>query len=169
MLDFKALEPVARCLRPDSVKQAGEDKMIGAIISRMVTARAFNNLNKGDLEAFLSTMSDDAVYHYPGNLTVSGRIEGKDAIRTFMQKLMGLFSSAEFNVKNIYVQNIFAMGPSNNVMVEFDVDGTLKDGSAYKNSYALALEIKGGKAVSAREFAFDFDAVNKAWGEKVSG
>ncbi|MFC1770041.1 nuclear transport factor 2 family protein [Nitrospirota bacterium] len=137
--------------------------MIGAVISKVMAGKAFDHLNKGDLEAFLSTMSDDAVYHYPGSGSVLKKIEGKAAIREFMQELMGLFSAVKFDVKGIYVKNIFGMGPSNSVMMEFDVDGTLKNGSSYNNSYAIMLDIKGGKAVTAREFVYDFDAANKAW------
>ena len=139
--------------------------MLGTIIGRSMTAKAFAHLNRRDVDAFMTGVADDAVWHYPGNLSVSGDIRGKDAIREQFNKIFDLFPEISFNVKNIYMKDIFAFGASNIASVEFEVVGTRKDGFKYRNDYMTVIQIKGGKAVRMQEFPFDYDSLKSAWGE----
>jgi len=139
--------------------------MIGAAISKFLSRRAFDCLNRKDVEGFLSHWHDDAVFHYPGTLAVSGDITGKEAIRAWFTKLFERFPTISFKVKGIYVRDIFALGPSNAVAVEFDMDATLEDGRSYTNNYVVLLQIRGGKTVDVREFSFDYETLKKSWGE----
>jgi ketosteroid isomerase-like protein len=139
--------------------------MIGTIIARHMTGKIFDHLNNGDIDAFLSTLSKDAVLEFPGNLSISGEHKGHQAIRAWMEKLFSLFPERKFTVKNIYMKDIFAFGASNSAAVEFDLEAKLQDGSPYSNSYVILIHIKGGKAVRSKEFPYDFDAVKVALGE----
>jgi len=139
--------------------------MIGAAIAKTLSRKAFDCLNKKDVEGFLAHWHDDAVFHYPGQLSVSGDIKGKDAIRTWFKNLFEHFPTISFKVNGIYVRDIFAMSPSNAVAVEFDVKATLADGSDYINNYVVLLRIKGGKTVDVREFTFDYETFRRGWGE----
>jgi len=139
--------------------------MIGTLIGRFMTRRAFEAFNRRDLDAFLSGWSDDGVYHYPGNLSVSGEKRGKAAIRELFELLFRKFPEMKLNVRRIYMKDIFALGPSNCAAVEFDAEGVRDDGYKYRNSYVVLLTIKGGKVVEGREFAFDYDKFREAWGE----
>ena len=139
--------------------------MIGTVIARYLTKKAFDHLNNKDIEAFLSIAADDVVMHFPGDLPISGQYRGKQAIREWLGKLFGLFSEYRFTVKNIYMKDICAFGPSNSAAVEFDLEGKLKSGTPYKNSYVLLIHIKGGKVVRSQEFPYDFEKVKAAWEE----
>ena len=139
--------------------------MLGTIIARQVTRKGFEHLNNGNFEAFLKTVADDAVMQFPGNLSISGEFKGKQAIREWITNIFSLFSEYSLFVKNIYMKDIFAFGPSNSAAVEFGIDAKLRDGSPYHNSYVILLQIKGGKMVRSQEFPYDFDAVKKAVGE----
>jgi ketosteroid isomerase-like protein len=75
------------------------------------------------------------------------------------------FPEMKLHVRRIYMNDIFAFGPSNSVAVEFDAEGTRDDGYKYLNSYVVLLRVKGGKVVEGREFAFDYEKFREAWGE----
>ena len=139
--------------------------MLGTIIARSVTRKGFNHLDNGDIDAFLKNVAEDAVLEYPGNLSISGETKGKQAIREWLVKIFDLFSEHRLFVKDIYMKDIFAFGPSNSVAVDFGIEGTLKNGSPYKNTYVILIQIKGGKMVRSKEFPYDLDAVRKALGE----
>ena len=54
--------------------------MIGAMIAKQKMSSAYDALNNRDCEAFLAAWRDDCTFIYPGDLPVSGKIEGKPAI-----------------------------------------------------------------------------------------
>lgn len=139
--------------------------MIGTLIGRMMTRKAFEAFNRRDLDAFLSGWTEDGVFHYPGNLSVSGEKRGKAAIRDFFEMFFRKFPEMKLHVKRVYMKDIFALGPSNSVAVEFDAEGTRDDGYKSTNSYVTLLTIKGGKVVEGREFVYDYDRFREAWGE----
>lgn len=139
--------------------------MLGTLITRSMVRKAFACLNQRDIEAFLFYWADDAVYHYPGKLSVSGRIEGKEAIRTWFSRLLALYPELVFRVISMYVKDIFSLTPSNSVAVESRIEGVRRDGFKYVNTYVTLIHIKGGKVVLAQDFPFDFDAAKEGWGE----
>ena len=57
--------------------------MIGAIIAKKNVRAGLEALNKRDVTTFMSAWADDAVWNYPGDLPVSGRFVGKQAIRSW--------------------------------------------------------------------------------------
>ena len=130
-----------------------------------MTRRAFDAFNRRDLDAFLAGWTEDGVYHYPGNLSVSGEKRGKQAIREFFEMMFRKFPEMKITIENIYMKDIFAFGPSNSVAVEFHWEGTRDDGRNFDNKYVLLLHLKGGKVVEGREFCFDYDRNREAWGE----
>ena len=139
--------------------------MLGTIIARHVSRKIFDHLNNGDMDAFLKTVSEDAVLEFPGNLSISGQYKGHQAIRAWMENIFSLYLEYKFTVKNVYMKDIFAFGPSNIAAVEYDMEAKLQNGSPYKNSFVILIYIKGGKAVRSRQFPFDFDAVRESLGE----
>ena len=139
--------------------------MLGTIIARSVSRKIFDHLNNGDMDAFLKTVAEDAVLEFPGNLSISGQYKGHQAIREWMENIFSLYLEYKFTVKNVYMKDIFAFGPSNIAAVEYDMEAKLKDGSPYKNSFMILIDIKGGKAVRSRQFPLDFDLIRKSLGE----
>ncbi len=139
--------------------------MLGTIIARYMTRKSFGHLNNGDIDAFLKTVAEDAVLEFPGNLSISGETKGKQAIGEWLKNIFGRFSEYTLTVNNIYMKDIFAFGPSNSAAVEFSIEATLQNGSPYKNTYVILLDLKGGKMVRSKEFPYDFEAIRRALGE----
>jgi len=140
--------------------------MIGAIISKKVVKSAFDSINRRDISAFLAKWSEDATFIYPGNLSVSGKIKGKKAIERWFQRFMEQFPNVKFTLKNVYVQNIFALGSTNVLAAEWDITGTNREGKAFRNSGVTIINVKKGKAILVRDYIFDLEMLKEAWGEK---
>lgn len=81
--------------------------MIGALIAKKRVARGFEALNQHDLETFLASWNDNARFVYPGDISVSGTIEGKPAVKTWFQNMLDQYPKIEINVKQIWVKNSF--------------------------------------------------------------
>jgi len=81
--------------------------MIGAIIAKKKVSSAFDALNRRDFSAFLSGWRDDCAFIYPGDISVSGKMEGKKSIENWFQNFLDQFPKIKFTVKNICVENIF--------------------------------------------------------------
>ena len=140
--------------------------MIGAIIAKKKARSGFDALNRRDLDAFLANWGEAATYIYPGNLSVSGEFEGKEAIKEWCQKFMEQFPQVIFDIKNICVQKIFSIDFSTNVVtVEWDGSFTNNDGKEFKNSGVTVINIKKGKVVLVRQYIFDAETAKIAWGE----
>ena len=92
--------------------------MIGAIIVKSKVRSAFASLNRRDLPAFLSDWAEDATFIYPGNISVSGKMEGKKTIEGWFRKYLEQFPTLKFTLRSVSVQNIFAFGGTNVVAVE---------------------------------------------------
>ena len=140
--------------------------MIGAIIAKRKAHAAFDALNKRDLSSFLADFREDAVFIYPGNLSVSGRIEGKKAIEQWFRKFLEQFPKFNFAVKNIFIRNPFALGGTNVVAVESDVTLTNVRGEFFKKREIDIIYAKGGKAVLVyllHDLGTESD--RRSWGE----
>ncbi len=70
-----------------------------------------------------------------------------------------------FTVKEVFVSNIFALGATNNIAVEWDVVETNREGKEFHNSGVSIIRVKGGKAVAIRDYIFNTDILKEAWGE----
>jgi len=116
--------------------------MIGALIAKRKVRSAFDSLNRRDLLKFLANWREDATFIFPGNISVSGKIEGKRAIVEWFQKYMEQFPQVNFILKSVSVQNIFALGGTNVVAVEWDINLTNREGRDFQNSGVTIVNIK---------------------------
>ncbi len=139
--------------------------MIGAVIAKRRGCSGFDALNRHDLAKFMAAWAEDAIFTYPGNVSMSGETKGKKAIEAWFAKMMGQFPKIDFTVKEVFVSNIFALGATNNIAVEWDVALTNHDGKEFRNSGVTTIRIKGGKAVAIRDYLFNTDIQKEAWGE----
>ena len=141
--------------------------MIGALIAKYKINNAFDALNRRDFEAFLSDWRNDCTFVYPGNLSVSGKFEGKDAIAKWFKNFLGQFPQLTFTVKNLCVDNVFDFIGTNTVAAHWDIDYTNKDGENVQNSGVTVIKIKFGKALFVTDYIFDTDEKFKtAWSVK---
>ena len=138
--------------------------MIGALIAKYKINHAFDALNRRDFEAFLSDWRDDCTFVYPGNLSVSGKFEGKDAIAKWFKSFLEQFPKIEFTVKNLCVDKVFDLVGTNTVAAHWDIDYTNKDGKKIQNSGVTVIKIKFGKALFVKDYIFDTNEKFKtAW------
>ena len=143
--------------------------MIGAIIAKRKARSGFDSLSQHDLDAFLAHWAEEATFVYPGNLSVSGEMKGKEAIREWFQRFIDQFPLSSFTLKNICVQNIFALGGTNVLAVEWDVKLNNRDGEEFNNSGVTVISLKGRKAILVRDYIFDLELAKRAWGESGKG
>ena len=80
--------------------------------------------------------------------------------------MMEQFPKLDFTIKEVFVSNIFALGATNNVAVEWDVTETNSEGKEFRNSGVTIIRVKGGKVVSLRDYISNTDIMKEAWGRK---
>jgi ketosteroid isomerase-like protein len=140
--------------------------MIGAIIVKSKVRSTFACLNRRDLPAFLSGWADDATFFYPGNISVSGKMQGKKTIQEWFRKYLDQFPKLNFTLKSVSVQNIFAFGGTNVVTVDWDLNLTNREGKDFPNSGVTIISVKKGRVILVRDYIFDTEMLKRAWGEE---
>lgn len=139
--------------------------MIGAVIAKRLAGSGFDALNRHDLAKFMAAWAEDATFTFPGNTPMSGETKGKKAIEAWFAKMMEQFPKINFTVKEVFVSNIFALGATNSIAVEWDVVETNREGKEFHNSGVSIIRVKGGKAVAIRDYIFNTEILKEAWGE----
>jgi len=140
--------------------------MIGAIIAKKKIMAAFDAMNRKDISAFLSNWKNDSVFIYPGNVSASGRFEGRGNIEKWFRNFFDHFSKIKFSVKSAAVKNLFDFIGTNVVIVDWDIALTTADGKEINNSGVTVINIKVGKAFLVQDYIFDTgEKFRTAWGE----
>ena len=139
--------------------------MLGALIMKATAANGFKALNNRDVDAFLKDWHKDAVFIYPGSSDMSGEFRGIDVIRSWWEKFFARFHNVHFECKGVYIRNIFAFGPSNEVALYWNVSVTTPDGKVFENTGTSIVKVKHGKVVSFQDFSFNTNILNQAWSE----
>ena len=137
--------------------------MIGAIIAKRMARSGFDTLNRHDLVEFMVSWVEDGTWIFPGNVPISGETKGKKAIETAFAKWMEQFPKTNFTIKEIFVSNIFALGATNNIAVEWDIEETDREGKEFHNSGVTIIRVKNGKAVAIKEYIFDSASMEESW------
>ena len=138
--------------------------MIGAILLKTMIERTGSQpINSRDVSALLAHWSNDAVLVYPGNMPFSGEIRGKPMLTAFFEIYMQQFPTLNFTPRHTFIDNIYALGVSNQLATEIDVCYTNRFGVTFENTVMSSLQIKGGKLVYDKDYYYDVDALNAAW------
>ncbi len=139
--------------------------MLGAIAAKDNVKAGLEALNRRDVSSFMIGWAEDAVWIYPGDLSMSGRFEGKKAIREWFENLMRQFPQVKHTVNSVSVTNIFDFVGNNVAAAHCDVELTNKDGHCLKYSAVTMLTIRGGKVVEGKNYLFAVDDnVKNGWG-----
>jgi len=139
--------------------------MIGAIILKLMAGSGIEEMNRRDAKKILSHYVDDAVYIYPGNMSVSGRKQGKKEVEAFFTKYMQQFPQLHFKIKNTYVKNIFDPFFCNTVAIEFECKYTNRHGESFENSGVTVCRIKWGRVTQMQDYYFNVETLERAWRE----
>ena len=129
--------------------------MIGALIAGKAIAASFQAMNKHDLTGFMSAWRDDGVFIYPGEIRASGTFSGKTAVEGWFRKFFDQFPKIQFDIQDICVRNIFALGGNNVVAVHWNLQLTNREGRVGQNSGVTVITIRGGKVTQVKDFIFD--------------
>ncbi len=140
--------------------------MIGAVMAKRQGRSVFDALNRRDLTKFMANWAEDAVYTFPGNVSISGETRGRKAIEAVHTKMMQHLPTIQFTIKDVFVSNIFALGATNSIVVEWDIAYANREGKKFRDSGMTTIKVKGGKAVSVCEYLFNTDALKEAWGKE---
>lgn len=140
--------------------------MIGAIMAKKLASRGFDRINKRDLDSFMSGFGDDAVFVYPETVSAGGTFKGKKAIREWFERCLKQFPEFTFSVKNKFVENLFAVGATNTVAVQWDFHCKNRDGVETSNKGVTVIHVKRGKAVLVQDYIQNGKTHKAAWGEK---
>jgi len=139
--------------------------MIGAIIAKKETAKAFEAMNNHDLPRMMSFFRDDAVFIYPGEIWASGANTGKASIEEWFRKFFDQYPKIQFDIQQICVKNIFAMGGTNVVTVHWNLSLTNRSGRVGENSGVNVITLRAGKIIHDKTFVFDMGQNYKLnWG-----
>ncbi len=79
---------------------------------------------------------------------------------------MEQFPKANFTLKNVSVQNIFALSGTNVVAAEWDVALTNREGGDFLENGVTVVDIKKGRIVLISVYKLDTDVMRRAWGEE---
>jgi len=139
--------------------------MIGAVLAKRQARSAFDALSRHDPAKTMAGLAEDGTFTFPGNTSMSGEMKGKKAIEAWFTKFMEQFPKTDFTVKEVFVSNIFALGATNNLAVEWDIAETNREGKEFRNSGVTTIRVKGGKVVAVRDYISNTDILKEAWGE----
>jgi uncharacterized protein len=139
--------------------------MIGAVIAKKMARSIFDAISQRDLEKVTAVLAEDATWIFPGNVPISGEAKGKKAFEAALANWMEHFPKINFTIKEVFVSNIFTMGATNNIAVEWEIAMTNLKGKEFHNSGVSIMRVKGGKAVEEKEYLFSTDILKEAWVE----
>ena len=139
--------------------------MIGALILKLALRGAMKDLNQRRKDKIVANYADDAVMTYPGRMSVSGTRKGKAAIQDFFDRYFDQFTQENCVLKESYIKNILALGPSNTIAIRWEKTVTNKAGQVFDNTGVTVFKVRWGKVVEMLEFYFDVEKLQKMWGE----
>ncbi len=138
--------------------------MIGGLLAKQTVRRGFAALNLGDVDGVMALFADDAVLEFPGGSALAGRYEGAQAIRHFFVERRARVDRLHYTLTHVAVTETLTLGTSNTVLVEWVLAETMADGQAHHVSGVTSLHLHGGKVVRAREYVYEPDVLERAWG-----
>ncbi len=139
--------------------------MLGAVLAQREVRKAFDAMNRHDVEALVASYHEDGEFEFPGDTIMSGRFRGREAIRGWFERWFARMQ-IRFTLRQVSVENIFAFGGTNVLHVEWDVEETDREGHVYHMTGVTAFDIVGGKARRVKDYIFDQDVLASIWPRK---
>jgi uncharacterized protein len=125
---------------------------------RAIAARLFERFSAGDAAGVLDMMSEDATWWLPGKagrLPVVGTRSKAQIARLFAAMASQLDGPLAMTVKS-------AIAEGNEVAMEVESLGHLKNGRTYNQHYHFRITVQEGKIVAVREY-LDTLHVQEVW------
>ena len=141
--------------------------MIGALLLRASFPRFCKAVSSKDVEGVCAAVAEDAVFEFPGRSNISGRYEGREAIRGFWMRIFERYETFTMTPKRVGLTRPYAVGLTNSVLMEWLVDATTQDGLELHAQGVAAVEIRRGKMVHSRDYFFDPTLLEPIWGTRT--
>jgi len=138
--------------------------MLGAVLAKQKARAAYAAMSRKDLDAIATALADECVFEFPGQSVMSGRMEGKQAIVAWFRSWFAAAPRIQFRVTRVAVDNIFALGASNGLLAEWHLSETNAEGKTFEMTGVTALDVKRGKLVHVRDYIFNPQVLEQAWG-----
>jgi ketosteroid isomerase-like protein len=103
----------------------------------------------------MSAWRDDGVFIYPGEISMSGTFEGKNAVEGWFRKFFEQYPKIQFDVHDICVRNIGALTGTNVIAAHWTLHLTNRTGREGQNSGVTVITAEGGKVRLVKDFIFD--------------
>jgi ketosteroid isomerase-like protein len=126
--------------------------MLSAVTNRELAQRAFDAFRRGvggeqaGVEEFVGYLADDAVCLFPPLPHMPSRYEGPAAAR-------GIFAGVLSRIpRGLHFEPVFVLEDGERFAFQFADRGERADGSWYRNSVTITLEVRDGKVRRLWEF-----------------
>ena len=100
---------------------------------------AFERFIQGDVPALLDLFADDAVWHVPGSMALSGEHRGRDAIIAFLR------GTAERTSGTYRVELLWTVADDDHLVAVYRALGGRPDGRELDIEQALLVELEDGR------------------------
>lgn len=124
--------------------------------NKLIVNNAFEQAEKGNIEGFLSALSEDFQWRTIGSTGVSGTYDTKGLLEVYFPKIQASFTS----MPSIIPDQIIA-DEDHVIRLGHGEGGVAKNGLAYNNIYCFVIGVKGEKIISITEYC-DTALVEKA-------
>ena len=116
--------------------------------NKELVRRMFEEINKGNTQLFMDTMSEDITLNLIGTTPISGTYKGiQEVVGKAMPKIMSSFKSQP----RVVIDKIIAEGDYV-VLIAHGEGGVSKNGKDYNNTYCHVMRLKDGKLVESTEY-----------------
>jgi ketosteroid isomerase-like protein len=117
----------------------------------------FERFRSGDLPALLDLFADDAVWHVPGSMALSGAHRGRDAIVAFLRR------TAELTGGTYRVELLWTVADDDHLAAVYRAEGSRDDGRRLDVEQALLVELEEGRWKVVRAQPLDQAAFDAFW------
>jgi ketosteroid isomerase-like protein len=131
--------------------------MMSAAENKEIIRKMFEELSKGNSQAFIDTMADDLRFTIIGTTRYSGTFNGKQEL---INKVLGPLSSQLEGGLTITPDNLIAEGDY--VAMQARGKSNTKSGGTYNNTYCHIFRLTNGKVKEVTEY-LDTELVTKAF------
>lgn len=127
--------------------------------NKTIIQNMFAEMAKGNLNAFLDTMADDARWTIIGTTKFSGTYQGKQQI---LEKLLGPLAEEVDGGFTLTPENFLA--DEDHVVIQARGQANTKTGKPYNNTYCLVYRLANGKIQEGTEY-LDTEVLTSAFGK----
>ena len=117
----------------------------------------FERFVQGDLPALLDLFADDAVWHVPGSMLLSGEHRGREAIIAFLR------ATAELTGGTYRVELLWAVADEDHLAAVYRAVGERPDERQLDIEQALLVELEDGRWKVVRAQPLDQAAIDAFW------